>query len=87
MIKGPKGMGSFLVLSFVASKIKEIIEPKTNDKSIFKRINLSPKTKPKAPMRVTSPPPIPPVRRTIRRKKPPAMSRPPRLVKMLGFIS
>lgn len=80
-INGPNGIGSFRVLIFAANKTIEIIAPKTNDKNIFNNIFLNPKTKPKAPIRVTSPPPMPPRDiNTMAVNNPPATSNPKKLL-------
>jgi hypothetical protein len=85
-MNGPKGIGSFRVLIFETNKIIDIIAPEINDKNIFKNMYLTPKTKPKEPMRVTSPPPIPPRdRNIIAANKPPAKNNPKKLfVKFKG---
>ena len=71
IIKGPKGMGSFLVLIPDTKRKMEITAPRINEKKIVKRIPLTPSTKPMAPIRVTSPPPMPPFETmTISRKIP-----------------
>src|SRR5690554_3623404 len=65
IMKGPKGIGSFFPLIFVISKKTEIIAPNINDKNIVKNTFLIPNIKPKEPIRVTSPPPIPPLDKKI----------------------
>ena len=76
-MNGPKGIGSFRVLIFVTNKNTDIIAPEINDKNIFKNMYLTPKTKPKEPMRVTSPPPMPPPETiTIAKNSPPANNNP-----------
>ena len=77
-IKGPKGIESFLDLILVSNKNTDIIPPKIKDKNIFKNISLIPNTKPKEPIKFTSPPPIPPRDKiTISKNKPPAKISPP----------
>jgi hypothetical protein len=50
IINGPKGIGSFLVLIFVANRKIDIIAPYKKDKKIVNKIYLTPSTKPKAPI-------------------------------------
>lgn len=61
MMKGPKGMGSFFSLIFVTSNIIEIIAPNIKAEKIVNNIFFIPSIKPKEPIKVTSPPPIPPL--------------------------
>lgn len=86
-MKGPKAIGSFLVLILPANKITEIMAPNIKDKRIFSKDSLAPKTNPKAPIRVTSPSPIPPLEiRTIAKKMPPARNNPKRLANIFAGI-
>ena len=60
-INGPNGMGSFFPFIFVINKKTEIIAPSIKDKNIIRNIRLMPVINPKAAIKVTSPPPIPPL--------------------------
>ena len=76
-MKGPKGIGSFLVFILVASRTIDIIAPNIKEMNIVSNIYLTPKTNPNAAISVTSPPPIPPFDKTIiNRKIPPAIRAP-----------
>lgn len=88
IIKGPKGIGSFLVFIFIAIKIREIIAPKIKDKSMVNIICFIPKRKPRAPIKVTSPPPIPPLENiTIIKNKTPAKRSPPKeSISLIGVL-
>jgi len=87
-INGPKGIGSLRVFNFAANKKIEIIAAKINDKNIFNNVYLTPKTKPKTLINVTSPPPMPPRDIiTILRNKTPAISSPEMLLIKSGDMS
>src|SRR5699024_1547629 len=77
IIKGPKGIGSFLVFILSDNKITEIHAPKRKDKKIFNKISLIPRINPNVEIKVTSPPPIPPLdNMTIAKNKTPDIINP-----------
>ena len=61
IINGPKGIGSFLFLIFIINKKIDIIAPRIKDKNIARNIPFIPRIKPSTPIKVASPPPIPPL--------------------------
>ena len=87
MMKGPKGMGSFFPFIFVISKITEIIAPNIKDKKIVRNMFFIPKIKPKEPIKVTSPPPIPPLdTKIIKTNSNEDKTRPPILFNKSGYL-
>lgn len=61
LIKGPKGMASFLPFLPESSKIIENTAPMIKDSNIFKSVFFNPSIKPNTALSFMSPPPIPPL--------------------------
>ena len=86
IINGPKGIASLVFLNFKPTKSRDIKAPITNDRNMFNVISLKPNIKPNAPIKVTSPPPIPPLEAIIIMMNNPAdTNNPIRLLRTCGL--